>query len=72
MMNLMLFEKTTCPESLSTSTLIEIPKQGGNPHLSGIGQNFRGNSDRMALPCVDRKLCCEECAQGNTMSKECL
>lgn len=65
--NLILFEKTTCPERLSTSTLAVIPKQDGNPHPSGLGQSFRGNSDRMALPCVDRKLCCEERAEGNVM-----
>lgn len=35
-MNLMLFEKTTCPESLSpTTTLAEIPKQVGSG-LPGI------------------------------------
>lgn len=41
-MNLILFEKTTCPEKLSTSTLAVIPKQGGNPHPSGPWSELQG------------------------------
>lgn len=78
-MNLMLFEKTTCPESLSPPTLAEIPKQvgGGLPGIwlpAGLGQKqaqrpfgwggFAVCEQKTAVRTVRKEMSCQ--------TKECL